>query len=362
MARPGVLLFTLLVGLAAACGPPAQGRPPRPTAAALPRLETALGVHTRLTDEAEPAKIRRTLELVRAMGGGWVVEYFPWAYHEPSPGRYEWDHVDQVVGDAERLGLRLFARVDLIPAWARPPETSPKLLEPARFDDYVNFLRVFAARYRGRIDGLIVGNEPNLAFEWGFRAVEPAEYAELLRRAYPAVKQVAPELAIVAAGLAPTTEQSEQALDELVYLERLYELGAGDYFDALAGHAYGWREPPEAPPDPHKVNFRRLELQRAIMERHGDQAKPILITEAGWNDHPRWTKAVRPSERIAYTIRALDFATQRWPWARSICLWAFRLPTLAHNYNDYYTLVTPDFDVKPIYEAVQRWSGARARD
>jgi hypothetical protein len=347
----------LVAALLAACVPREPDRtrigPELPVSVPRP---TRLGVHTRLTDEAEPAKIQRTIEMVGEMGAGWIVEYFPWAYHEPAPGRYEWDHVDQVVETAEQHGLRVLARVDMVPAWARPAESSPKLLTPERFGDYVKFLQAFAGRYEGRIAGLIVGNEPNLAFEWGFRPVDPAEYVELLRQAYPAVKAVAPTTRVVAAGLAPTLEESEQALSELVYLASLYERGAGRYFDALAGHAYGWREPPDSAPAGGTINFRRLELQHQIMASYGDGGKPVLITEAGWNDHPRWTKAVRPSERIAYTLRALDLVEQRWPWAEAICLWAFRLPALAHNYNDAYTLVTPDFQPKPIYDAIRERS------
>ena len=30
-----------------------------------------------------------------------------------------------------------------------------------------------------------------------------------------------------------------------------------------------------------------------------------MITEGGWNDHPRWTRAVRPGQRIANTAARL---------------------------------------------------------
>jgi hypothetical protein len=350
-ASAGLALVALILLGLTGCGSPPAPLPAPP--AALPRLQTMLGVHTRLTDEAEQTKIDRTLEMVRAMGAGWVVEYFPWAYHEPRPGRYEWDHVDQVVDQAERLGLRVIARIDMVPAWARPPESTPKLLPPEYVDEYVEFLRQFARRYAGRLDGLLVWNEPNLSFEWGFRTVSADEYAALLRQAYVVVKAEDPQLRVVAAGLAPTLEESDQALSELIYLRQLYAAGAAPYFDALAGHAYGWQSPADEPPDPTRINFRRLELQRQIMVEEGDGAKPILVTEAGWNDHPHWTKAVRPAQRITYTLQALELAAAQWPWAELVALWAFRLPTVAHNYNDYYTLVSTDFEPKPIYEALR---------
>jgi hypothetical protein len=206
---------------------------------------------------------------------------------------------------------------------------------------------------------LVVWNEPNLSFEWGFRPVAADEYADLLRRAYPAIKEEDPGMRVVAAGLAPTLEESDQALSELIYLRQLYAAGAAPYFDALAGHAYGWQAPPDEPPDPGRINFRRLELQREIMLEAGDGGKPILVTEAGWNDHPRWTKAVRPAQRIAYTLEALDLVASNWTWAELVAIWAFRLPALAHNYNDYYTLVSPDFEPKPIYEALRARYGDR---
>ena len=40
-------------------------------------INPKMGVHTRLTDEVEEWKIKRTLEMVREMGAPWIVEYFP---------------------------------------------------------------------------------------------------------------------------------------------------------------------------------------------------------------------------------------------------------------------------------------------
>ena len=70
-------------------------------------------------------------------------------------------------------------------------------------------------------------------------------------------------------------------------LRRMYEAGAGAAFDVLAAHAYGWSFPADDPPDAAVVNFRRVELERAIMVEFGDAGKPAMITEGGWNDHPR---------------------------------------------------------------------------
>jgi hypothetical protein len=114
--------------------------------------------------------------------------------------------------------------------------------------------------------------------------------------------------------------------------------------------------PTDAEPDPDVINFRRVELLRAIMERHGDAATPVYITEGGWNDDPRWTNAVRPGQRIAYTLQAFDLV-EAWPWAEKFCVWHFRQPVDRNNRRDtYYALVSSDYYVRPIYEAIQAYA------
>src|SRR5262249_13816727 len=151
-------------------------------------------------------------------------------------------------------------------------------------------------------------------------------------------------------------ERSAAALDDLDFLEGMYAAGAASYFDMVAVHAYGWKAPPDEPAAPDRVNFARVELVRRVLERHGDAAKPILITEGGWNDSPRWTKSVRPAQRAAYTVRAYQKAEAEWPWVAGVCFWTFRLPRPARNYNDYFTFVDQEFRPRPVYRAVQAYA------
>jgi len=321
-----------------------------------------VGVHTRLTDEVEEWKVRRTLQMVREMGAPWIVEFFPWAYVERRPGRFDWAHSDMVIEHARAQGLTVIARMGWVPEWARPApdggETTPTYLDADHYDDFAAFIAAFVARYRGQVEHIVVWNEPNLSFEWGYRPVDPAAYVEMLRAVYPAAHEANPDVVVLAGALAPTLERtgSVAGLNDLDYLEGMYEAGAAPYFDGLAVHAYGLGFPPEAGPGPDVINFRRVELLRAVMEEHGDGDKPVYVTEAGWNDHPRWTRAVRPAQRIAYTIGAYEWARDNWPWCRCVAMWAFRYPAPLHNYQDYYTFVTDDFRPKPIYLAVQEYT------
>ena len=321
-----------------------------------------VGIHTRLTDEVEPWKIKRTLEMVREMGATWIVEYFPWAYHEPSPGNFDWTHADLVVDHARSQGLTVIARLGFVPEWARPdPEVQPTTFTYLDEEDYgafAQYVYAFVEHFQGRIDQIVIWNEPNISLEWGYRPVDPEGYTALLRTVYPRAKEADPAIVVLGGALAPTLAPvgDPEGMNDLDYLQRMLDAGAGEVMDGLAVHAYGWRLPASAPADPSVVNWNRTILLRQLLVDAGYPQLPIFITEGGWNDHPRWTKAVQPSQRAAYTIQAYEQAWAEWPWCEAVILWAFRYPRPANTYQDYFTFVTTDFTPKPIYFQVQRYT------
>lgn len=321
-------------------------------------------VHTRLTDEVEEWKIQHTLEMVREMGAPTIVEFFPWPYIEPTERGYSWAHSDLVVEHARAQGLTVIARLGMVPGWAQPdPEdttaqVTDNTLPPESVDDFAAFVEAFVAHYKDDIDTIVLWNEPNLAFEWGYEPPDPARYIDLLHAAYPAAHRGNPDVRVLAGALAPTLEPvgSPYGLNEIDYLTALYEAGFAGLYDGLAVHTYGFKFPADDPPAADVLNFRRVELLREIMVTYGDGDKPVVITETGWNDHPRWTKAVRPGQRITYTLDAFRYAEANYPWVESMCVWAFRYPAPTQSYPDYFTLVSPDFTPKPIYSELQAWA------
>lgn len=148
-------------------------------------------------------------------------------------------------------------------------------------------------------------------------------------------------------------------MNDLTYLDRVYDAGGAAYFDAVAVHAYGLTNPPDQPASPTSINFARVEEIHNVMVQRGDGAKPVYITEGGWNDSPRWTYAVKPYQRAEYTVRAYQKAAQDWPWVKAVCLWASRLPKAAHTYFDNYTFITPDFIPKAVYLEVQKYASGQ---
>ncbi len=353
------VVFLLILGVVNQVRPVVPPVPlgvPQTVDTTIPRL----AMHTRLTDEVEPWKIKRTLEMVRAMGAPTIIEFFPWAYYEKKQGVFDWRHPDLVIDHAHTQGLTVIARVGMVPDWARPDGTPLNYLEPDSYGAFADYAAAFAARYQDRVCCLIVGNEPNLAFEWGGRATTAADYVDLLKVVYPAIKTAAPDMRVLAGALAPTIEPpgSAVATNDLVYLQAMYDAGAIAYFDALAVHGYGLTFAPDDPPDPNTINFRRLELLRAIMEAAGD-TRPVYMTEGGYGEHPTWVHAVSPAERTQYTVAALDYALTEWEWLTTIGWWMFRTPAPPDDYNAGFVWVNTDFEPSDLYRALAVKTGNR---
>ena len=197
--------------------------PPQPIVSVPPRQEVhtahpIVGVHTRLTDEVEPWKVRKTLEMVREMGSPWIVEFFPWVYSEPNKGEFQWGHADMIVEHARAQGLTVIARIGLVPDWARPnlpgQETTFNYIDESGYNDMGDFVYEFVRHFKGRVHAIILWNEPNLTFEWGFRPVDPAGYAALLRAVTPRAKQADPSMIVLGGALAPTLDPTR-----LVFLD-----------------------------------------------------------------------------------------------------------------------------------------------
>lgn len=323
------------------------------------RVETTnpkIGVHTRLTGVGDEAYIERSLRQVREMGASWIVDLFPWAYVQPrSRYGFDWAGADMVIGHARRQGLTVVARLDIVPQWARPPRTSDRYLDADYYLDYADYVAAFLRRYRPQgVRHVIIWNEPNLAFEWGQRPPDPTAYAALLAVVYPRAKAAAPDAIVIAGALSPGADLGGGAerIGDLRYLQALYQAGAAPYFDMWAVHTYGGKLPPEAAPMPEEANFRRVEVIRDALRTAGDGHKPLIITEGGWNDHPRWAAAVRPSQRLRWTVAAYAMA-QQWDWLEAMCLWQFGTPWSARTYQDHWSFVAPDGTPKAIYWAVR---------
>jgi hypothetical protein len=315
-----------------------------------------IGIHTRLTGVGDETYIARSLQQVREMGASWIVDLFPWAYVQPrSRYGFDWTGSDMVIEHAARQGLTVVARLDIVPEWARPRDTNDRYLDPDHYGDYTAYVVAFLQRYRPYgVRHVIIWNEPNLAFEWGRRPPDPEAYAALLKVVYPRVKAAVPDAVVIAGALSPQAEPgaNDERMNDILYMTRLYQAGAARYFDMWAAHSYGYRSPHDASPDLAAINFRRVEMIHDTLTGLGDGAKPIIITEGGWNDSPRWTAAVLPSQRLRWTVGAYELA-KHWDWLEAVCLWELGTPQPARTLQDNWSFIASDGTPKAIYWAVR---------
>ena len=171
------------------------------------------GTNLFLHKDVETWKRELTVEMVRDAGITWAKQHFPWEEIEQPRkgqsfdakyGQSTWDKFDDIVRLAEARGLRLIARIDRPPAWARVDKSRPNA-PPDRIDDFGDFAFQLAARYRGKVEHFQVWNEPNLGEEWNGRP-DPAAYVALLRVAYRRIKDANPNACVLAAPLAILSE------------------------------------------------------------------------------------------------------------------------------------------------------------
>ncbi len=321
------------------------------------------GVNTFLEQEVEEWKIRRTLELIRAAGIKWVRQQIPWADVEPfRKGDFRWEKYDRIIDLVNAYGLELVARLDYPPDWSRQDNTVA-FGPPDNVKDYGDFVEAFVRRYRGKVRFLQVWNEPNVFPEWGNRPVNAEEYVALLREAYLRAKGANPEAVVLSAALAPTLGTGDgRAESDLVFLDKMYRAGAGRYFDILAAQAYGlWTGPGDRRVSPDRTNFSRVRLLREVMVRHGDAAKPIWITELGWDalppdfpglaTHGRVTRA----QQARFTADAYRRILAEWPWVGVAFYWHFRMVTDEKRDQPvfYFGMADPNFTLQPVYYAVR---------
>ncbi len=331
-----------------------------------------LGVNTFLELEVEEAKIRRSLQMIRAAGFCWIRQQFAWyeieipvkgQYVDSATGRSSWEKYDRIVDLAAEYGLHILARIDTVPAWARPPGTT-FTYPPTNHQDYADFVGTVVTRYRGKIRYYQLWNEPNLAFEWGDRDVSASEFVPLLKAGYAAAKASDPHSVVVAPALAPTIDRGPHNRNDTLYLQEMYQAGAKDSFDVVSTMAYGLLSgPDDRRVDAFwQVNFSRPLLLRQIMVENGDSHKPIWFSELAWNalpssftNQPLYGR-VTEDQQARYTVRGLNRIQEEWPWAGVSFLWFFRRPTDSEKDQQFYyfRLVEPDFTPLPVYQAIAR--------
>jgi hypothetical protein len=245
--------------------------------------------------------------------------------------------------------------------------------------DFVNYAVAVATRYQGRLRFYQVWNEPNIYPEWGEQPVNPEAYTNLLCRTYDALKAVDPNILVISGALAPTISLTGRDLNDFIFLQRMYDAGAGRCFDVMSVNGYGLNSgPTDRRMRPTTITFARNLYIRDIMVANGDAHKPIWISEAAWNPvpddpaivNPLAFGRVTPEQAARYMPLAYARAQQEWRWVGVIFYWFFTRPDDSWRTQPQYSfrMVEPDYSPEhptftplPIYYAMQAYIQRQAQ-
>jgi len=339
------------------------------------------GCNTFLQQEVEPWKREESLRLLQEAGFKWIRQEFPWedieihAKGDFTDCRHEqcvsaWEKYDHIVDLAHKYGIEIIARLSNPPAWSRHNgDMRGTFAPPDDLTDFGDFVEVVVRRYRGRVRYYQIWNEPNIYPEWGEQPVDPAGYTALLKESYIRAKGVDPEVVIICGALAPTIELGPRDMNDLIFLQRMYDAGAGEYFDIMSVQGYGlWSGPYDRRMRPITINFSRNLFIRDIMVKNRDAHKPIWISEMNWNalpphhPSPPYYGRVAPEQQARYAVEAYRRAQAEWPWVGVVNFWFFKRASDAERDQAwyYFRMLEPDFTPLPVYEALKAHATQKA--
>ncbi|HTR72264.1 MAG TPA: glycosyl hydrolase [Solirubrobacteraceae bacterium] len=226
----------------------------------------------------------REIGRARALHAQVVRVGIPWSMMEATgQGQLEpriLAYTDRLMADAAASAIKVIALVDSTPCWASSAPASilgkcvagrfgkANAWPPNEPTSYAAFVAYLARRYGPSLAAIEIWNEPDQANQLYFAGPNKAQhYAALLRAAYPAIKQAAPSVAVLAGSLVGYNG---------VFLRALYEAGIKGYYDGLAVHFY-------------TLTLASLRQFRQAQVAGGDE-KPLWLDEFGWSScWPRYT-------------------------------------------------------------------------
>ena len=238
--------------------------------------------------------------------GSWRLwdAYVAWPNLEPERGRWDFARLDRYVAMAKLTGVDVLLPLGLSPTWAsaRPNERASYALgnaaEPRDIDDWKNYVRTVATRYKGRIQNFEIWNEPN---ERSFFSGTPEKLVELTCEARRVLKSVSPENRLVSPSMVGLGNAPE-------LLGAFLEKVGRNCIDIVGFHFYVPKGPPEA-------LLPLVARVRAATQKAGVGQLPLWNTESGWwianegtplaKPDPEWLRRISVAQSGAWVARSL---------------------------------------------------------
>jgi len=191
--------------------------------------------------------------------------------------------------------------------------------------DYANFVGGVAALLPAG-SGIEVWNEPNLDREWPVGQINGANYTELLRAAYGAIKANNPNILVISGAPAPTGAESAfpgRVVNDDNFLRQMAGAGAASVMDCLGIHYNEGIVPPDARSGDPRGNsgyYTRYYLSMIGVYRAIFPNTPLCFTEIGYLSPEgygplppafSWASNVTVANQAEWLARAVQIARQR---------------------------------------------------
>ncbi|HXF61076.1 MAG TPA: hypothetical protein VNK95_05635 [Caldilineaceae bacterium] len=233
---------------------------------------------------------------LQASGASWVRVNLAWSQVEPfnvSSALFDWTTTDRALRGAAQACVNIVAVIDSSPWWAAPTAHAP--LFPEAYDDFAAFVVALVERYDGDgwldAPGAIVirhwefYNEPDIGPQpggsgWGEHG---AQYAEMLKWVYPAVKNADAGAQVLFGGISYDWFTEDGGVFIRTFLDDVLKAGGGDYFDIMNFHYYPSNRRAWTQSNSNGLVEKTAAVRAKLAEYGLD--KPIAITEAGWHNN-----------------------------------------------------------------------------
>ncbi|HYG97696.1 MAG TPA: endo-1,4-beta-xylanase [Terriglobales bacterium] len=230
----------------------------------------------------------RTLSL---WGAKWGRAYIAWNVVQPSPDRFDFSRIDEVVGMYEQQGLKILGVLgEHAPAWAGNPG-------PAYYEAWQRYVAATVDRYKGRIQHWDLFNEIDAKYFEGMAGYDADADTRLLRIAAETVRSRCSTCKIICC--------STGTSDWLSYDRRILPqmLPLTDY---VSFHPYRYSAPEE------KEGFWDFLGEMSSLAKLTSELgnpKPIWATEANWiiggdNSHSVRNPEMDEHTQAQYVVRA----------------------------------------------------------
>jgi O-antigen ligase len=332
----------------------------------IPYAVPRLGVNVAL-EQYSNSNLNSNLQLMQDSNFVWLRQFVYWDKIESVQGKYDWDSWDKIIEAINNYHeLELVVVFMNTPQWARvnPPQGKvTKTAPPQLSNTFAEFAHTFALRYGDVVNYYQIWDEPNLDDTWGLLDPNPTDYVALLSEAYTAIHNADPSATVISAALAPTTEISGQNISDIRFLQAMYQRGAKDVMDVVAGKPYGFSiSPLERTVDESILNFSRIIALREVMVTNNDGKTPLWASHWGWNSLPEnwqgessvWGQ-VTQNEQTQYTLQALDRAHRELPWLGAMMLHQWQPDVDAEDPQWGFSLINQDNEPTELLKAIQNY-------